>query len=293
MNIKRILALALVAICVIATSVIITPALAAQETVTGTAKIYSANGGKVNVRSKPDTSQPLAPVGTLPSGTAVTLTARDKDSSGKTWYKIKRNNDVGWVRSDFLTNISATTGGTGGGSTNPEGTASKPAATGSRIQGYVATSSGSLNIRASVPSGSVLVQATRNRTIYYYKTTNSEWHYVEYTHSDGATYKGYASAGYIKAGAGSTNEKVTCKNCGSNMTWTSYLLRSNEWSGQANHGPYNSYHSCDYFQNVYARTYYCPNDPKGSSGTTNHSREYDNYYYRKWWCENSYSWVGL
>ena len=64
-------------------------------------KTGKVNTNSVNVRSGPGTNNRV--VGSLSSGAAVTITGEGKDSSGKTWYKIKYSGGEGYMRHDFIT----------------------------------------------------------------------------------------------------------------------------------------------------------------------------------------------
>ena len=104
-KIFKLMALALAIVSVFAFA---TPA-AAKTAVSGTRYITSANGNPVNVRIGPGTNYALAPIGTMPVGTKVTLQYKDTATDGTTWYElVNSNNKGGWVRSDFLTSTSPT-----------------------------------------------------------------------------------------------------------------------------------------------------------------------------------------
>ena len=100
---KKLIALALVIVSVLAVTI---PAMAYTQTpVSGTRYITSSNGNSVNVRTGPGTGYNLAPVGSFPVGTQVSLQFRATGTDGATWYKVvNSNNTGGWVKGNFLTN---------------------------------------------------------------------------------------------------------------------------------------------------------------------------------------------
>ena len=101
-NMKKILALALVVMSVLAISI---PALAYTETpVSGTRYITASNGLPVNVRKGPGTNYALANVGSFPVGTQVTLQSKATGTDGATWYKVVNSSNAGgWVKGTYLT----------------------------------------------------------------------------------------------------------------------------------------------------------------------------------------------
>lgn len=241
MNTKRLLALALVAMCMVSMCLIGTSALAAEVAGTGSATITSANGGAVNVRSKPSISAALAPVGTLPVGTSVTLTARDTDSSGNTWYKIKRNNDVGWVRSDFLKNISFTASG-GTTPTNPPSGGGTPTGV-----SFTAVISGTnVNVRKDSPTGASLGTVSESDgtfTCYRPATPVSSGGHYWVQIKDNSNNKfsgdyGWIAATYVMAGSSMSSARTACSVCGSSLTQTSKVRSFYKNTG-------NGYHNCD------------------------------------------------
>lgn len=281
---KKTMALALI---VMSMFVVALPAMAELNIPDNTAAKINCSGN-VNVRATASTGD--SNYQTLGNGSSVTVLSSVTGSNynGSTaWYKIKcvtktggtmTVGATGYVHSSFVEKT------TSGGSTTPGGTADKPATTGTRTQGYVATQSGPLNIRASIPTGTVLVAAGKDRTIYYYTTTNSEWYYVEYTHTDGATYKGYASASYIKSGSGSSDPKTKCPVCGTKPNVTSSTSGPGSMVIVQNHpaAPYVPYvHTCDYRAVVTTHTYKCPNFTNGSAHT-NVDQRYSTT--KTYWC---------
>lgn len=282
---KRALALALIVMSMFAMAI---PAMAQ----TGIGDNMSAKidcSGNVNVRAT--ASHTDSNYQTLGNGSIVTIVSSVVGSnySGSTsWYKIKCVTKTGGTMTVGATGYvhhSFVKPNSDGGSTTPGGSASKPAITGTRTQGYVATTSGSLHVRESIPAGKSLVQAGKDRTIYFYKTENSEWYYVEYTHTDGATYKGYSSASYIKAGSGSSDPKVKCPVCGAKPNVTSSTSNPSQMIIVAQHGasplvPY--VHGCDYKQVTTTHQYRCPNFVNGSAHTLEDVRYSVT---RTYWCD--------
>ena len=101
-NMKRILAIALVLMSVVAVAL---PAFAYTETpASGTRYITASDGLPVNVRKGPGTNYDLANVGYFPVGTQVSLQSQAIGSDGDTWYKVVNNNNAGgWVKGAYLT----------------------------------------------------------------------------------------------------------------------------------------------------------------------------------------------
>ena len=67
----------------------------------------------------------------------------------------------------------------------------------STVTYYTVNASGGLNLRSSAnTSSSVLITMTNGASVRYLSTSGS-WYRVEYTHSNGTTYTGYASSTYL------------------------------------------------------------------------------------------------
>ena len=67
----------------------------------------------------------------------------------------------------------------------------------STVTYYTVNASGGLNLRSSAnTSSSVLITMTNGASVKYLSTSGS-WYRVEYTHSNGTTYTGYASSTYL------------------------------------------------------------------------------------------------
>ena len=67
----------------------------------------------------------------------------------------------------------------------------------STVTYYTVNASGGLNLRSSAnASSSVLITMTNGASVKYLSTSGS-WYRVEYTHSNGTTYTGYASSTYL------------------------------------------------------------------------------------------------
>lgn len=67
----------------------------------------------------------------------------------------------------------------------------------STVTYYTVNASGGLNLRSSAnTSSSVLITMTKGASVKYLSTSGS-WYRVEYTHSNGTTYTGYASSTYL------------------------------------------------------------------------------------------------
>lgn len=86
----------------------------------GSTGTYEKKAGKVNadsvrVRSGAGTNNSI--VGTLSSGTAVTVVGEAKDSNGAKWYKIEYSGGSGYMHSDYITITNESGGSSGSGST--------------------------------------------------------------------------------------------------------------------------------------------------------------------------------
>ena len=76
-----------------------------------TATVTTRNGGKVNLRSGPSSSYPS--IGTLPSGTKVTVLNKGND-----WYKVSANGMVGYMSTGYLSGTGSTLGSNTGTTTS-------------------------------------------------------------------------------------------------------------------------------------------------------------------------------
>lgn len=75
-----------------------------------TEKSGTVNASGVRVRSGAGTSNNI--VGTLYTGTVVTIMGEAKDGSGATWYKIKYSGGEGYMHSDYVTVTNGSSSGT-------------------------------------------------------------------------------------------------------------------------------------------------------------------------------------
>ncbi|MCX7623551.1 MAG: SH3 domain-containing protein [Thermomicrobium sp.] len=89
-------------LALLAAAVLLTPALAANDLVTGTlGQVAGTNGDGVNVRSAP--GRDAERVGGLPEGARVTILEGPQSASdGSLWYKVQAPGLEGWVLADYL-----------------------------------------------------------------------------------------------------------------------------------------------------------------------------------------------
>ncbi len=147
----------------------------------------------VNLRETPSQSSTI--MKRIPYGAEV-----DATRYNSTWHSVSYWDDgiwEGYVMSQYLTS----TNPNGGGSGLPSDV------TGPRTAGYISTQTDPLSIRSGPgTSYSVLFSVPKGANVYFYKTTNSSWHYVDYNGQ-----KGYGSSQYITAGSGGGNPGTPTK----------------------------------------------------------------------------------
>lgn len=150
-----------------------------------------------------DTSTNSDALGSVASGTTVSITDEVQDSSGKLWYQVSVNGQTGYIRSDLMSKTDDGTDSQGDGSQTPSGATVEPD-TVLEAQ-YAVTSPERVNVRTAPAANEGVVDKLDRgaQVIVSGETQGSDgmkWYYVTFTGTGGALRSGFIRSDLLALG---------------------------------------------------------------------------------------------
>ena len=150
-----------------------------------------------------DTNTNSTALGSVASGTTVSITDEVQDSAGMLWYQVSVNGQTGYIRSDLVSKTDAGTGSGGDGSQTPSGATVEP----DTVQDaqYATVSAGTIKVRTA-PSTNEGVVENLNRNAQVIVGGESQgsdgmkWYYVTFTGTGGALRSGFIRSDLLLLG---------------------------------------------------------------------------------------------